>query len=312
MENPAPVVGESTALTVSRRFIELAENVVCHRDAARFVLLHRLLLRLQDEPRLLDNAADADIARAESMARSVRRDLHKMTAFVRFRAVSGAGEEGPFIAWFEPQHFILERAASFFMGRFAGMIWSIMTPQGSLYWDGTALQFGPAASKTDAPDGDAMEAYWLTYYANIFNPARLKVRAMTQDTYFQQLLTAAAAQTEPQRLLFVFAAAELPDHPTQAQREAFLAGRGGALAPVMCVDKAVGELTDFDSLAAESKDAGPPWRVVFAAALAGRGGLPPSKAEIDTALKSMVEAVRIGAVSRYGAFGPDGELLNLH
>lgn len=181
MEHAAPVLGESTALTVSRRFIELAENVVCHRDAGRFVLLHRLLLRLQDEPRLLDNAADADVARAEAMARSVRRDLHKMTAFVRFRAVSGAGEDGPFIAWFEPEHFILERAARFFTGRFAGMIWSIMTPQGSLHWDGSTLRFGPAASKADTPDGDAMEAYWLTYYANIFNPARLKPKAMKSE-----------------------------------------------------------------------------------------------------------------------------------
>ena len=181
MENAAPVAGGSAALTVSRRFIELAENVVCHRDAGRFVLLHRLLLRLQDEPRLLDNAADSDIARAEAMARSVRRDLHKMTAFVRFRAVSGADEDGPFIAWFEPEHFILERAASFFTGRFGGMVWSIMTPQGSLHWDGSALQLGPAASKADAPDGDAMEAYWLTYYANIFNPARLKPKAMKSE-----------------------------------------------------------------------------------------------------------------------------------
>ncbi|WP_336814431.1 UdgX family uracil-DNA binding protein [Bosea sp. MMO-172] len=181
MENVTPVEGGSIALIVSRRFIELAENVVCHRDPSRFVLLHRLLLRLQDEPRLLDNAADSDIARAEAMARSVRRDLHKMTAFVRFRAVSGAGEEGPFIAWFEPEHFILERAASFFTGRFAGMLWSIMTPQGSLHWDGKALQLGPAASKADAPDGDAMEVYWLTYYANIFNPARLKPKAMKSE-----------------------------------------------------------------------------------------------------------------------------------
>nr|WP_052232571.1 UdgX family uracil-DNA binding protein [Methylobacterium sp. ZNC0032] len=181
MENLAQVEGGSIALTVSRRFIELAENVVCHRDTGRFALLHRLLLRLQDEPRLLDNAADGDIARAEAMARSVRRDLHKMTAFVRFRAVSGAGDDGPFIAWFEPEHFILERAASFFTGRFAGMIWSIMTPQGSLHWDGTALRIGPAASKADAPDGDAMEAYWRTYYAAIFNPARLKPSAMKSE-----------------------------------------------------------------------------------------------------------------------------------
>lgn len=180
-ERIPPADAESAALTVPRRFIELAESVICHRDAGRFALLHRLLLRLQREPRLLEDSVDPDVARADAMARSVRRDLHKMTAFVRFRAVSGAGENGPFIAWFEPEHFILERAAAFFTARFGTMIWSIMTPQGSLHWDGTVLQLGAAACKADAPDGDAMETYWLTYYANIFNPARLKPQAMKSE-----------------------------------------------------------------------------------------------------------------------------------
>ncbi|KQY26478.1 ribonucleotide reductase subunit alpha [Caulobacter sp. Root1455] len=134
---------------------------------------------------------------------------------------------------------------------------------------------------------------------------------MTEDSHFQQLLSTAAAQAQPHRLLFVFAAAELPDHPTPAQREAFLAGRGGALAPLMCVDKGAGELADFAGLAAESKTAGPPWQVVFAAALPGRDGLAPSKAEIDAAIKTMVEAVRLGGVDKYAAFDQDGEPLRL-
>ena len=181
MENATPVAGGSTALTVSRRFIELAENVVCHRDAGRVFFINRLRRRFHYEPPLLENHTDAELPTAQAMARSVRRDLHKMTAFVRFRAVSGASEDGPFIAWFEPEHFILERAAAFFTARFGTMIWSILTPQGSLHWDGVALQYGPAASKADAPDGDAIEAYWLTYYASIFNPARLKPKAMKSE-----------------------------------------------------------------------------------------------------------------------------------
>lgn len=168
-------------LTVPRRFIELAEAVICHRDGGRFALLYRLLLRLQQEPALLDDSVDADVARAEAMARSVRRDLHKMTAFVRFRAVSGAGENGPFVAWFEPEHFILERAAAFFTGRFAAMCWSILTPHGSLHWDGETLRHGPAASRAEIPDDDRMEAYWRSYYASIFNPARLKIAAMRAE-----------------------------------------------------------------------------------------------------------------------------------
>lgn len=173
--------GQPAGLTVPRRFMALAETVICHREPERFNLLYRLLLRLQTESGLLDVAVDGDVARAEAMARTVRRDLHKMTAFVRFRAVEGAGENGPYIAWFEPEHFILERAASFFTGRFSSMQWSILTPQGSLHWDGSNLQIGPAASKSDAPDDDAMEDYWRTYYANIFNPARLKPKAMRSE-----------------------------------------------------------------------------------------------------------------------------------
>ncbi|MBN9456235.1 MAG: UdgX family uracil-DNA binding protein [Bosea sp.] len=175
---PDPAGGQ---LTVPRGFLELAETVICHSDAGRFTLLYRMLLRLQREPALLADKVDSDVARTEAMARSVRRDLHKMTAFVRFRAVAGAGREGPFVAWFEPEHFILERAASFFTERFATMCWSILTPQGSLHWDGALLRMGPPAHRSDIPDDDRMEDYWRTYYAGIFNPARLKVSAMKKE-----------------------------------------------------------------------------------------------------------------------------------
>jgi hypothetical protein len=130
---------------------------------------------------------------------------------------------------------------------------------------------------------------------------------MTEPSHFQQLLRAAAAQAEPQRLLFVFAGAELPDHPTAAQREGFEAGDGGALAPLMCVDKAPGEVKDFEALVAESRRAGPPWRIVFAAGLSGHDGRPPTAAQIEPALEKMVHAVRLGVVDQFAAYAPDGE-----
>ena len=34
---------------------------------------------------------------------------------------------------------------------------------------------------SQAPQGDALEDLWRTYYANIFNPARIKVRAMKRE-----------------------------------------------------------------------------------------------------------------------------------
>jgi hypothetical protein len=128
---------------------------------------------------------------------------------------------------------------------------------------------------------------------------------MTQTAHFQQLLQAAAAQPEPQRLLFVFAAAELPAEATPAQRQRFHAGQGGALAPLMCVDKAPEDLAGFAALLAESRQAGPPWQVVFAASLSGSDGRP----QTDAALESMVGAVRGGGVGRFAAYGPTGEPL---
>ncbi|AMJ60566.1 UdgX family uracil-DNA binding protein [Bosea sp. PAMC 26642] len=175
----APVSGLEPR--VPRDFPELAAQVACHRDPERFGLIYRLLLRLQGEPHLLNVATDIDVHRAEAMARAVRRDMHKMTAFVRFREIADAEGREAFVAWFEPEHFIVERVSSFFVKRFSAMRWSILTPLRSLHWDGETLHLTAGAAKADAPSEDAMEAYWRTYYANIFNPARLKIKAMQAE-----------------------------------------------------------------------------------------------------------------------------------
>lgn len=173
-------VSASRQIRVPAAFPKLAKEVICHSDASRFALLYRLLWRLQGEPRLLDNAADADVYAAQRMAKSVRRDTHKMKAFVRFRRTENeAGEV--FIAWFEPDHNIVERTAPFFARRFTGMRWSIVTPGRSAHWDGQALTFGDGANRRDCPDGDALEEHWRVYYSSIFNPARLKVNAMKAE-----------------------------------------------------------------------------------------------------------------------------------
>lgn len=134
---------------------------------------------------------------------------------------------------------------------------------------------------------------------------------MNRNQHFNELVSAAKAQTEPHQLLFVFAAAELPDDPTPEQRDRFHRGEGGALAPLMCVDKAPHDLTDFPSFVAESQRAGPPWDVVFATSLAGEGGRPPSRARVDLALETVVEAVRTGRVGGFAAYNARGEFLDI-
>lgn len=134
---------------------------------------------------------------------------------------------------------------------------------------------------------------------------------MTQSSHFQQLLRAAADQPQPQRLLFVFAGAELPDHPTDEQRERFRAGEGGALTPLMCVDKAPDELADFNALVVESRRAGPAWQVLFAAGLSGFDGRPPTQSQIDPALEKMVNAVRLGSVGQFAAYDAGGDPIQI-
>ena len=135
---------------------------------------------------------------------------------------------------------------------------------------------------------------------------------MDTATDFDQLLRSAAAQPQPQRLLFVFATAELPDDATPAQRERFAAGGGGTLSPVMCVDKGLGELSSFAALVTESRESresGSAWQVVFAAGLAGRNGQEPAADQVERALQAMVERVRGGMIESFLALDPAGETL---
>jgi DNA polymerase len=173
-----PAAGEP--FPVPRAFLALAEAAVCHSDPERFALLYALLLKVRRNARATDDQADPLVRRVEAMAKAVRRDIHKMHAFVRFREVE---EEGGtrFVAWFEPEHHVVRAASGFFVRRFLNMRWSILTPERSVHWDGSVLSEGPGASRADAPDGDPVEAVWKTYYASIFNPARLKVGAMLKE-----------------------------------------------------------------------------------------------------------------------------------
>ncbi len=130
-------------------------------------------------------------------------------------------------------------------------------------------------------------------------------------TSFEDLLQAARQQAQPQRLLFVFAGAELPDHPTAQQRAAFDAGEGGELAPLMCVDKAPSEIPGFTAFAAEAAQAGPPWSIVFAAAVGGRDGVSPTSGDVQAPLQRMVDAIKAGRLDGLLPFDRRGDPVQL-
>jgi uracil-DNA glycosylase len=177
-----PLPSEAGALSprISKEQLSLLSSVLCHSDPAAPALAYAALARHQSDRAALANPADPLTRRLENLAKAVRRDIHKMHAFVRFREVPGTGARRSFGAWFEPDHRILEAGSPFFARRFADMDFAIATPQGIARHDATGLSFHPPAERPDLPE-DASETLWAVYFANIFNPARIKLAAMRAE-----------------------------------------------------------------------------------------------------------------------------------
>ncbi len=174
----APVSG----IRVSAAFVESARLAVCHSDPQRFAMLYALLWRMRESPALMADESDALVSGIRKLCKPVSRDAHKMKAFVRFQEVEAeqGAQRRRFAAWFEPEHNVMELTGPFFARRFADMDWVIATPKVSARYVGGVLSFdGTAARSKAAEDGTA--DLWRTYYASIFNPARLKVKAMTAE-----------------------------------------------------------------------------------------------------------------------------------
>ena len=85
------------------------------------------------------------------------------------------------VAWFEPEHHIVEATAPFFARRFATMRWAILTPERCVRWDGERAALRPRRAARGRAAGRRRRALWLTYYAHIFNPARLKLAMMQKE-----------------------------------------------------------------------------------------------------------------------------------
>jgi DNA polymerase len=177
-----PASAGAAPARIPRELLVLLQAAACHRDPRRWSVMYRVLWRLQHGGRhLLEDAADPDLRELHLLARAVDRECHKAKAFVRFRETRDADGQARYVAWFEPEHDILARVAPFFVDRFAGMRWSIVTPHGAAEWDGHALALRRDAGSTPLPDHDEHENLWRAYYASIFNPGRLNERMMLKE-----------------------------------------------------------------------------------------------------------------------------------
>jgi probable DNA metabolism protein len=171
----------SAGFRVNPDFIALAETVSYARDDSRWDLLYRILYRLTFEnPHLLKVAIDVDMSLALALAHSVRRDIHKMHAFVRFKKIEQDGRDH-YVAWHKPEHLIVRPGTPFFARRFGDRTWSIFTSDLSAHFDGKEITFTEGIEQSDFVHTDTMDDIWKTYYRSTFNPARIKLKMMKSE-----------------------------------------------------------------------------------------------------------------------------------
>ena len=176
-DDPLPVPDRQQAVPMPAELHRLAQVASHHRDPHKWPLLYTIWWRwYRGDRHLLKIDVDPDISRLRAMERQVKKAAYRMEAFVRFRRVdTDRGER--YVAWHRPDHPVLPLAAPSFVSRFRALEWSILTPDLSAHWDQQVLRFGPGVPAPTETEDD-LEALWRTYYRAIFNPARVKMKAM--------------------------------------------------------------------------------------------------------------------------------------
>lgn len=168
-------IPKAASAIVPASFLRLCEVVVLNNDARRFDLLYRLLWRLVHEPGLRNNPVDPDMLQAHQLGQSVRRDIQKMKAFVKFGAVHGSAAQPVQVAWYEPTHHIVEAIAPWFAKRMPQQRWIIFTPERSVECDGRKLHFGCGLARAEAPGPEAPDAAWMDCYRRVFGERAIAV-----------------------------------------------------------------------------------------------------------------------------------------
>lgn len=296
-----PAMGTKSTARVPKAFLELAQSALCHRSPSRLALLYRMLWRLQHEsPQLLAIASDPDVVELHELVKAVSRDTHKMKAFVRFREVQ-VDDSTCFIAWFEPDHRIVRRVAPFFARRYAGMRWSILTPDDCAHWSGNTLSFTPGTQQP-RDHADALEDLWRTYYAHIFNPARLNVPMMQKEMPQKYWKHLPEAHLIPQLVQAAMSrTGAMIDQPASTPRKRFAAPVSTALL-TKSEDQATRSLSELQSALTQCRQC-PLWQ----AATQAVPGSGPQDAQIMLVGEQPGEQEDLGGAP---FIGPAGQLLD--
>jgi probable DNA metabolism protein len=155
----AAIRNRAARAIIPQSFIRMSELVMLHRAPERFDLLYRLLWRLVYEPDLKNDYSDEDLARLRQMAQSVRRDIQKMRAKLRFRTLL-VKEATIRVAWYEPTHYVCEIVAAGLARREPGSRWILLTPDRSMHWDGQRLLCAPGVAPLQQKDDASDDAAW--------------------------------------------------------------------------------------------------------------------------------------------------------
>ncbi len=228
-----PLIPSSEVFHVPKEFVSSARTAALARNTERWDLFYRLLYRLKNENRALMKVSfDSDVRALQLMEKSVRRDLHKMHAFVRFKETTVEGQK-KYVAWYRPEHLILRQGSEFFMRRFGDRPWSIFTPDESAHWDLHSLNYSSGIPLHEFKEKDEWDELWKSYYRSIFNPARMKLKAMQAE--FPEKYWEALPEAEVIRELIREAAerlqkmranqnvrAEVPAHSSLSQLKSFV------------------------------------------------------------------------------------------
>lgn len=166
---------------ISRQLLDALETAARYRAEDRWGLLYRVLWRVAHGDASAGMMGDVDGSELHGRIKAVRREAHHLHAFVRFSPVQT--DDGPqHVAWFEPAHDILPRAAEHFAERMGHNRWLIATPDEGVCWDGHRMHHArPCPPKWQALAQQAADSgteLWKAYYESTFNPARLNRNAL--------------------------------------------------------------------------------------------------------------------------------------